>query len=82
MKKGDLVYIPSEVLLKQFDKDKESPYLSRYHKTTKPSSAVLVREGNDGCQVLFGGEIWTVEQRHLYPFEGEESGNSEANRSI
>ncbi len=81
MKKGDLAYIPSEVMLYQYD-DKQGS-LSEYIKLKKPSSAVVVAYSYNVYSVLYNGQTWCVDARHIYPFKSEHKedshGNSKAN---
>ena len=84
MKRGDLVYIPSEVMLYQYN-DKQG-VLSDYIKLEKPSSAVIVDNEYETCSVLFRGQTWFVSGKHLYPLNNnlteEENGNSQVDRAF
>ena len=64
MEKGDLVYIPQDVLL-------FSPQL-RY-RTTKPLTALFLKEqaGNFMLQVLVDGVKMKVRKNHVYPLKEE-----------
>jgi len=75
MQKGDLAFLPSEVILKQFDKDTTA--VSKYCKTQKPCHVVVVQEFDKCYSVLFEGETWTVPEKCLYPILEKENGNSQ-----
>ena len=79
MTKGDLAYVPSEVFLYQLLQD-GTP--SSYHKLSKPSSVIIIDKQMDAFKVLFEGQAWLVNRRHLYPMEDPNNGNSEAYRSV
>tara|TARA_Y100001963_G_C6711462_1_gene414488 strand:- start:242 stop:499 length:258 start_codon:yes stop_codon:yes gene_type:complete len=85
MKRGDLVYIPSEVMLYRYN-DKQG-VLSDYIKLEKPSSAVIVDSEYGTCSVLFRGQTWFVSGKHVYPLDNnilteEENGNSQIDRAF
>ncbi len=80
MKKGDLAFIPSEVMLKQFKKD--STALHKYHILKKPSSAVVLKQLDNYYEVLFKGESWIVRQASLYPMTRRENGYCEIDRGV
>jgi len=80
MKKGDLVFIPSAVTLKQFKKGTTA--LQKYHTLIKPSSAVVLKEIDNYYEVLFDGESWIVNQNSLYPMTRSNDGDSKIDRSI
>ena len=85
MKKGDLVYIPSEVMLYRYNDNQG--VLSDYIKLEKPSSAVIVDSEYGTCSVLFRGQTWFVSGKHVYPLDNnilteEENGNSQVDRAF
>jgi hypothetical protein len=85
MKKGDLVYIPSEVTLYRYN-DSQG-VLSDYIKLEKPSSAVVLDDEYGTCSVLFRGQTWFVSGKHVYPLNKdfimeEENGNSQIDRAF
>ena len=65
MKKGDLAYSPSEVMLYQYDYNQGS--LSEYIKLKKPSSAVVVGSSYNTYSVLYNGQTWYVGAQYVYP---------------
>ena len=70
-RKGDLIYIPSNVTLLQFDNTEEGKKPSfanpkRFLSTTKPRQALLVKQSDLYCKVLYDGEYWFVESRDIY----------------
>ena len=84
MKKGDLVYIPSEVMLYQYDDNQAC--LADYIKLKKPSSAVIVEHRYNTYSVLYDGQTWCVDAQHVYPLNDnhkeKENGDSEINRTF
>ena len=74
LKKGDLVYLPSELTLFKFDKSErwgEIPFVNKTVKTAKPTTTAFVglNEGVRGgglCEVLYDGEIWSVEANSIF----------------
>ena len=84
MKRGDLAYIPSEVMLYQYDDNQGS--LSEYIKLKKPSSAVVVDYSYNVYSVLYNGQTWCVDARHVYPLKDDQRednyGDSKANRTF
>ena len=77
MKKGDLAYIPSEVMLYQYDYNQGS--LSEYVKLKKPSSAVVVDYTHNTYSVLYNGQTWFVDAQYVYPLNDNYKENSYAN---
>ena len=74
LKKGDLVYLPSEITLFKFDKSErwgEIPFVNKTTQTLKPTTTAFVglNEGLRGggiCEVLYNGEIWSVEANSIF----------------
>jgi hypothetical protein len=58
---GDLIYIPSEVLLY---KDEEIP--SAWKKVKEPTNMLVTRVNNSTYEVLHNNEYWLVKQREVY----------------
>ena len=85
MKRGDLVYIPSEVTLYRYNNSQG--VLSDYIKLEKPSSAVVLDDEYGTCSVLFRGQTWFVSGKHVYPLDNdtlteEKNGNSQIDRAF
>ena len=80
MKKGDLAFVPSEVVLKQFKEGTNA--LHKYHVLKKPSSAVVLKQLDNFYEILFEGESWIVNQTSLYPMTRRENGYCEIDRGI
>ena len=84
MKRGDLAYIPSEVMLYQYDDNQGS--LLEYIKLKKPSSAVVVDYSYNVYSVLYNGQTWCVDARHVYPLKDDQKednyGDSKTNRTF
>lgn len=74
LKRGDLVYLPSEITLFKFDKSErwgEIPFVNKTTQTSKPTTTAFVglNEGLRGgglCEVLYDGEIWSVEANSVF----------------
>ena len=64
LKKGDLVYLPSEVTLYKFDKGET--FTSRSTTTSKPMTTALVNQVDNLCEVLYNGEVWSVETNNIF----------------
>ena len=77
MKKGDLAYIPSEVMLDQYDYNQGS--LSEYIKLKKPSSAVVVDSSYNTYSVLYNGQTWYVGAQYVYPLNDNHKEDACAN---
>jgi hypothetical protein len=84
MKRGDLVYIPSEVTLYRYNDNQG--VLSDYIKLEKPSSAVMIDNEYGTYSVLFRGQTWFVNNKYVYPLNNnsteEENANSQADRAF
>ena len=74
LKKGDLVYLPSEITLFKFDESGrwgEIPFVNKTTKTPTPVTTAFVglNEGfrkDNLCKILYGGEIWSVEANNIF----------------
>mgnify|MGYP006405876641 FL=1 len=64
LRKGDLVYLPSEVILFKFGKD--AMVANRITTTSKPMTTALVSQVDNLCEVLYNGEIWSVETNNIF----------------
>ena len=64
LKKGDLVYLPSEITLFKFDEG--ASFANRTTTTPKPMTTALVNQVNNRCEVLYNGEIWSVEANKIF----------------
>ncbi len=84
MKRGDLVYIPSEVTLYRYNNNQG--VLSDYIKLEKPSSAVMIDDEYGTCSVFFRGQTWFVSDKYVYPLNNtlteEKNGNSQIDRAF
>jgi len=63
LKKGDLVYLPSEITLFKFN---EGGGASHTTQTPKPMTTALVSQVDNLCEVLYNGEIWSVEANNIF----------------
>jgi len=62
---GDLVYIPSEVLLTDYKK---------FIRTDKPINVLCMDKRDVEVKVLYKGSSWWVNKRSVYPIK-EENGS-------
>lgn len=72
--RGDLLYLPANVTLYQFDEGwigKDSGAKPRRHReTTKPRNVlVLQARPPDYVEVLFESQTWVVHRKHVYKTE-------------
>jgi len=70
-KKGDLVFIPSDVTLLQFNHDShsrdEAP--NKWIKTEKPAHAITVEHKKGWapyCKILYNGQYWFTNEENIY----------------
>jgi hypothetical protein len=61
-KVGNLVYIPSDTDLLQYDKSSPSKIFS----TQSPKNLIVLREDDKKLGVLFEGEVWYVDKNKVY----------------
>ena len=69
LSKGDLVFIPSEVTLLQFDHSLRSKddHPNKWMKTKKPVHALLaVNEKGSYYKILYEGQYWFVDKNNVY----------------
>ena len=70
--KGDLAFLPSDLMLLQFVEAKYSPSaIKNFIKTEAPSHAIIVENETHSpyCTVLYNGERWWVPRQEIYPVE-------------
>ena len=74
MKKGDLVHIPSEVTLYQFDNSNIDTMktVAKYKKTKKPVRVLVIEEMkvDNWYKILYDGETWYANQNDVYELDG------------
>jgi hypothetical protein len=69
MKRGDLVHIPSEVTLYQFEEaNRTMKTVARYKKTNKPVRVLVVEKLalDNWYKILYDGETWYANQSDVY----------------
>ena len=69
LKKGDLVYLPSEITLFKFSESErwgEIPFINKTLQTPKPMTTAFVELNEGLCKVLYNGEIWSVEANSIF----------------
>ena len=67
--KGDLVFIPSEVTLLQFQhgSDFKDEHPNKWLKTDKPAHVLLAKnEKGSYYKVLYEGQYWFVDKSNVY----------------
>ncbi len=62
MKVGELVYLPTETLLRKFDRGATT----KYCKVDCPTDVLVLKEDGDSILVHYRGEKWTVNRRDVY----------------
>jgi|10_taG_2_1085330.scaffolds.fasta_scaffold00608_21 hypothetical protein len=70
-KKGDLVFIPSNVTLLQFDHALPSSHAApnKWYKTKKPGHAVKIeyeKSWGPYCKILYGGQYWFTNEENMF----------------
>jgi len=71
-KKGDLVFIPSEVRLIQFQNEENSPatelqlLVNNHITTNKPNRVLLMGSLDNYCKVYYNGEYWFANKEDVY----------------
>ena len=76
IKKGDLVWLPGEVMLLQFNQAAGTEFVSRWKYTERPMNVLLVDEDAEDdpyYRVLCDGETWHVRKSDVYSLEGEDT---------
>ena len=63
VKRGDLVYLPSEITLFKFN---EGGGASHTTQTPKPMTTAFVSREDNLCEVLYNGEVWSVEANKIF----------------
>jgi hypothetical protein len=61
-KVGNLVYIPSDTDLLQYNKSSPSKIFS----TQSPKNLIVLKEDESRLGVLFEGEVWYVDKKKVY----------------
>tara|TARA_Y100000296_G_C5113620_1_gene226485 strand:+ start:67 stop:327 length:261 start_codon:yes stop_codon:yes gene_type:complete len=81
-KKGDLVFVPSDLTLLQFaDKLVENlltPSVKNFTRTKIPSPVIIVENETESpyCSILYNGERWHVPKIDIYPLPGNNMNDS------
>ena len=69
LKKGDLVYLPSEITLLKFSESEgggDTPFINKTLQTPKPMTTAFIGLNESLCKVLYNGEIWNVEANNIF----------------
>ena len=64
LKIGDMVYIPSETYVYQWNQD--SSTAQRYQKLKKPKSLLVIGEDAGSYEILMFGASWHVSKKDVY----------------
>tara|TARA_R100001510_G_C7499254_1_gene103633 strand:- start:279 stop:479 length:201 start_codon:yes stop_codon:yes gene_type:complete len=62
IKVGNLVYVPSDTDLLQYEKSSPTKVLQ----TRTPTNLIVLKEEETKLGVLFEGEVWYVDRRKVY----------------
>jgi len=74
LKKGDLVFLPSDAMLVQFSKGVNS--VEDWVRTEEPSHVLLVEDQLKEalcatyCKIFYKGKTWYALKREVYPLAG------------
>tara|TARA_Y100000310_G_scaffold322719_1_gene382095 strand:- start:984 stop:1220 length:237 start_codon:yes stop_codon:yes gene_type:complete len=71
-KQGDYVYIPSNVRLFRFEKNKPQhfPDFKETKTTEEPKHLMFVNKVDDSwIRVFYNGELWSVNEENVYEIE-------------
>jgi len=63
MKKGDLVWMPSDITLLQVDKKE---VVTNFIRLTEPNHAVVLEEGEIYYKVMVDGQTWEARKCDVY----------------
>lgn len=64
---GDLIYVPSEVILyKQEEHDGRNDIISEWKKTSQPANLLVIHVNSTTYEVLYNDEHWLVKQQEVY----------------
>tara|TARA_Y100001937_G_C6998904_1_gene275535 strand:+ start:309 stop:518 length:210 start_codon:yes stop_codon:yes gene_type:complete len=69
MRRGDLIYIPSDVMLCKFGLDGAT--VSSYLKLSKPIHLLIMEEEDALYKVLYEGQNWYVKKNQVYEVKNE-----------
>ncbi len=69
MKRGELIYIPSNVMLCKFGLDGST--VSSYLKVSKPVHLLIMEEEECLYKVLYEGQNWHVKKNEVYEVKNE-----------
>ena len=65
MKKGDLVWLPSQITLLQVKEGVARSHVS----LQEPTNALLLERGEIYCKVLYRGQTWFARPQDIYELE-------------
>ena len=69
---GDLIYIPSQVMVYQLDgEDLEFSQVSAHKRIKKPTNALVTKVETKCYEVYLDGEYWLVGKKNVYTNIGE-----------
>ena len=79
LNEGQLVFLPSDLVLVQFNEGSPSlqrasninPAVRKFHKIVNPAHALFVeyKKETPYCVVLYNGEQWLATKKDIYPLE-------------
>jgi len=64
LKVGDMVYIPSETYVYQWNQNNSTA--QRYEKLKEPKSLLVIGEDSGSYEILMFGSSWYVSKRDVY----------------
>lgn len=84
MRAGDLLHIPSDVLLVETESGEEPlRYIDKYMFTAKPELAIYLnkcKQLEGYSRIVCGGQVWLVLSKSIHLFERSTKGDQHASR--
>jgi len=82
LKTGDLIYVPADITLMEFDEtidniEADKTYVGtspvKYHNLEKPTNVLLLKSdsNNDWLPVLYNGEKMYINKNDILPYQEE-----------
>ena len=68
-REGNLIYVPTDVLLCKFDTDGKQ--INKYFKVEKPAHLLVTEDLRDLYEVLYEGDRWYVKKTEVYEVKDE-----------
>mgnify|MGYP001407966575 FL=1 len=66
IKSGDLVHVPSNVMLYDLDEDSRAGPPTRYVRLERPQSLLVTKVNTSSYEVYYGEQKWLVDKNKVY----------------